>query len=97
RQAGSRPMGAGLLRRVRRSAEEENRREGHGRLTLRRTEGGGRRTEGGGRRYPDRPVVGVGAVVLVDGQIVLVRRAHEPLQGQWNLPGGAVEIGETLA
>ena len=54
-------------------------------------------TEGPGRTYPDRPVVGVGAVVLVGGQIVLVKRAHEPLQGQWNLPGGAVEIGETLA
>lgn len=48
------------------------------------------------REYPDRPVVGVGAVVLVDGQVVLVRRAHEPLKGQWNLPGGGVELGETL-
>jgi ADP-ribose pyrophosphatase YjhB (NUDIX family) len=55
----------------------------------------GRRTEDG-RTYPDRPVVGVGAVVLVDGKIVLVKRAHEPLQGHWNLPGGAVELGETL-
>ena len=35
--------------------------------------------------------------MFVDGKIVLVKRAHEPLQGQWNLPGGAVEIGETLA
>jgi ADP-ribose pyrophosphatase YjhB (NUDIX family) len=41
-------------------------------------------------------VVGVGAVVLVDGRIVLVRRAHEPLKGEWNLPGGGVELGETL-
>ncbi len=49
-----------------------------------------------GRRYPDRPVVGVGAVVLVDGHVVLVRRAHEPLKGAWNLPGGGVELGETL-
>jgi ADP-ribose pyrophosphatase YjhB (NUDIX family) len=48
------------------------------------------------RRYPDRPVVGVGAVVLVDGRVVLVRRAHEPLMGEWNLPGGGVEVGETL-
>jgi mutator protein MutT len=53
--------------------------------------------EGGGRRYPDRPVIGVGAVVIVDGRVVLVRRAHEPLKGRWNLPGGAVELGETLA
>ena len=50
-----------------------------------------------GRSYPRRPVVGVGAVVLVDGQVVLVKRAHEPLIGQWNLPGGGVELGETLA
>ena len=48
------------------------------------------------REYPDRPVIGVGAVVLVDGRIVLVRRAHEPLKGAWNLPGGGVELGETL-
>jgi 8-oxo-dGTP diphosphatase len=40
--------------------------------------------------------VGVGAVVLVDGRVVLVKRAHEPLAGEWNLPGGAVETGETL-
>jgi ADP-ribose pyrophosphatase YjhB (NUDIX family) len=52
--------------------------------------------EGGKRDYPDRPVVGVGAVVLVDGKVVLVRRAHEPLKGEWNLPGGGVEVGETL-
>jgi ADP-ribose pyrophosphatase YjhB (NUDIX family) len=48
------------------------------------------------RGYPDRPIVGVGAVVLVDRRIVLVRRAHEPLKGEWNLPGGGVELGETL-
>jgi 8-oxo-dGTP diphosphatase len=48
------------------------------------------------RRYPDRPVIGVGAVVIVDGKIVLVKRAHEPLKGEWNLPGGGVELGETL-
>jgi 8-oxo-dGTP diphosphatase len=41
-------------------------------------------------------VVGVGAVVIADGHIVLVKRAHEPLMGEWNLPGGAVEAGETL-
>ena len=48
------------------------------------------------RAYPDRPVVGVGAVVLVNGRVVLVRRDHEPLKGEWNLPGGGVELGETL-
>lgn len=48
------------------------------------------------RKYPDRPVVGVGAVVLEAGRVLLVRRAHEPLKGEWSLPGGAVEVGETL-
>jgi ADP-ribose pyrophosphatase YjhB (NUDIX family) len=38
----------------------------------------------------------VGAVVLVEGRVVLVKRAHEPLMGAWNLPGGGVELGETL-
>ena len=48
------------------------------------------------REYPDRPVVGVGGVV-VDGQrVLLVRRGNEPLKGEWSIPGGAVEIGETL-
>ncbi|HYT64802.1 MAG TPA: NUDIX hydrolase [Vicinamibacterales bacterium] len=48
------------------------------------------------RSYPQQPVIGVGAVVLFEGRVVLVKRAHEPLQGQWNLPGGGVELGETL-
>lgn len=49
------------------------------------------------RKFPDRPVLGVGAVVL-DGQgrVLLVKRAHEPLKGEWSLPGGGVEVGETL-
>lgn len=50
----------------------------------------------GQREYPDRPVVGVGGVVLHDGAVLLVKRAREPLAGQWSLPGGAVELGETL-
>jgi len=48
------------------------------------------------RRYPDRPFVGVGAVVLRDGRVLLVKRGREPLAGEWSLPGGAVELGETL-
>ena len=63
------------------------------------------------REYPSRPVVGVGAVVLispadaarygwsgetVNPGVVLVRRKFEPLQGQWTLPGGGIEVGETL-
>ncbi len=41
-------------------------------------------------------MVGVGAVVMMDGRIVLVKRGHEPLKDRWNLPGGGVELGETL-
>jgi len=48
------------------------------------------------RRYPDRPVVGVGAVVIDGNRVLLVRRGHEPLKGEWSVPGGAVELGETL-
>lgn len=53
------------------------------------------------REYPDAPIAGVGAAIVRDGpqgepQVLLVRRAQEPLKGQWSLPGGAVELGETL-
>jgi ADP-ribose pyrophosphatase YjhB (NUDIX family) len=48
------------------------------------------------RRYPDRPYVGVGAVIVREREVLLVKRKFEPLQGRWSLPGGAVEAGETL-
>jgi 8-oxo-dGTP diphosphatase len=48
------------------------------------------------RQYPDRPIVGVGGVIVVDGRIVLIKRGSEPLKGRWSLPGGGVEVGETL-
>jgi len=48
------------------------------------------------REFPERPVVGVGAVVIDGNRVLLVRRGHEPLKGEWSVPGGAVEIGETL-
>jgi 8-oxo-dGTP diphosphatase len=48
------------------------------------------------REYPEAPVVGVGAVVIDGTKVLLVRRGHEPLKGQWSLPGGALELGETL-
>lgn len=48
------------------------------------------------RRYPERPVVGVGAVIVHDGRVVLIQRRFEPLAGQWSLPGGTLELGETL-
>ena len=49
-----------------------------------------------GRAYPAQPVVGVGAVVLDGDRVLLVKRGHEPLKGEWSLPGGVVELGETL-
>src|SRR6478672_3038325 len=49
------------------------------------------------RVFPERPIIGVGAVILDGNRVLLVRRAHEPLKGEWSLPGGAVELGETLA
>ena len=48
------------------------------------------------RQYPERPIVGVGAVIVDEGKIVLVKRKYEPLKGHWSLPGGMVEVGETL-
>lgn len=48
------------------------------------------------RPYPDRPFVGVGAVVLDGTRVLLVKRGQAPLKGHWSLPGGAVETGETL-
>jgi 8-oxo-dGTP diphosphatase len=78
-----------------------------------KTEAGSRKPEARrrSRRYPDRPIVGVGAVILVDAHcridgvpprgpspygVVLVKRRFEPLAGHWSLPGGALEVGETL-
>ncbi len=47
------------------------------------------------REYPDAPRVGVGAVVLQDGHVLLVRRGRPPAQGKWSIPGGLVHLGET--
>jgi ADP-ribose pyrophosphatase YjhB (NUDIX family) len=48
------------------------------------------------RDYPDRPIIGVGAVIVHSGRALLVRRATEPLKGEWSIPGGALELGEKL-
>jgi mutator protein MutT len=48
------------------------------------------------RQFPDRPIVGVGAVVLHGDRVLIVKRGHPPLEGEWSLPGGTVEVGETL-
>ena len=49
------------------------------------------------REYPQAPLVGVGAVVVQDGRVLLVLRGTEPLKGHWTLPGGMLELGEALA
>ncbi len=48
------------------------------------------------REFPVHPIVGVGAVVVDRGRVLLVRRGHEPLKGEWSIPGGMVELGEDL-
>ena len=48
------------------------------------------------REYPERPVVGVGGVVIEGGRALLIRRGSEPLLGQWSIPGGTLELGESL-
>ena len=53
-------------------------------------------TAGDDRRYPKRPIVGVGALIFDRGRILMAQRGKEPLKGWWSLPGGALEIGESL-
>ena len=48
------------------------------------------------REYPERPLVGVGAVIVEGGRVVLVRRAAQPMAGEWSIPGGMLELGETM-
>src|ERR1700683_2722087 len=48
------------------------------------------------REFPKTPFVGVGAVIVEEGRVLLVRRGSEPLKGHWTLPGGVLEVGESL-
>lgn len=48
------------------------------------------------REYPDAPLVGVGAIIIEKERVVLVKRGHPPLAGEWSIPGGVLEVGETL-
>ena len=48
------------------------------------------------REYPASPLVGVGAIIIDASRVVLVKRGHPPLEGEWSIPGGVVEVGETL-
>lgn len=49
------------------------------------------------REYPSAPLVAVGAIIVDAGRVLLVRRGAQPLKGEWSLPGGALEVGETLS
>ena len=49
------------------------------------------------REYPERPVIAVGGVVVSAARVLLIRRAHPPLEGRWSIPGGILELGETIA
>jgi 8-oxo-dGTP diphosphatase len=48
------------------------------------------------REYPEAPLVGVGAIIIEEHRVVLVKRAHPPLQAQWSIPGGVLEVGELV-
>lgn len=48
------------------------------------------------REYPDRPLIGIGSIIIEEGRVVLVKRAHPPIQGQWSIPGGVLEVGELI-
>jgi 8-oxo-dGTP diphosphatase len=48
------------------------------------------------REYPNCPLVGVGAIIIEQDRVALVKRAHPPLSGEWSIPGGVLEVGETL-
>jgi len=48
------------------------------------------------RQYPDQPVAGVGGVVIRGREVLLVKRAYPPRAGEWSLPGGRLELGESL-
>jgi 8-oxo-dGTP diphosphatase len=49
------------------------------------------------RTYPERPIVAVGGVVIHESQVLLIRRGKPPLEGRWSIPGGLLEVGETIA
>jgi 8-oxo-dGTP diphosphatase len=48
------------------------------------------------REFPEAPLVGVGAIIIEDGRVLLVKRAHPPLQAEWSIPGGVLEVGELV-
>lgn len=48
------------------------------------------------REFPEHPLIGVGSIIIEGDRVVLVKRAHPPIQGQWSIPGGVLEVGEML-
>jgi ADP-ribose pyrophosphatase YjhB (NUDIX family) len=48
------------------------------------------------REFPEVPLVGIGAIIIEGDRVVLVKRAHPPIQGQWSIPGGVLEVGEMV-
>lgn len=48
------------------------------------------------REYPEAPLIGVGAIIIENGRVLLVKRGHPPLAGEWSIPGGVLEVGELL-
>src|ERR1700749_350253 len=48
------------------------------------------------REFPELPLVGVGAIIIEGSRVVLVKRAHPPLQAEWSIPGGVLEVGELV-
>jgi len=48
------------------------------------------------REFPEVPLVGVGAIIVENSRVLLVKRAHPPLQAQWSIPGGVLEVGELV-
>lgn len=48
------------------------------------------------REFPEVPLVGIGAIIIEDARVLLVKRAHPPLQAQWSIPGGVLEVGELV-
>lgn len=50
----------------------------------------------GKREYPKQPLIGVGAIIIEGDKVVLIKRGHAPLIGEWSIPGGVLEVGETM-
>jgi ADP-ribose pyrophosphatase YjhB (NUDIX family) len=48
------------------------------------------------REYPETPCIGAGAVIIQEGRVLLVKRGHPPLAGEWSIPGGVLEVGESV-